>query len=92
MQRSLQIKQCKFQPVLEVFQCEVIGEQGTVIRNRSTGFIEFTVSEPGFYYFEDEVIKFPRTELKAYFDYRVVWQRGGKQVPIRADFRNYVSV
>lgn len=76
---SLKIKQCKSMPIVEVFKCEPLGEQGTVIRNRATGFIEFTVSEPGFYYFEDEVIKLPKTELKAFFDYRIVWQRGGKK-------------
>lgn len=76
---SLKITQCASQPILEVFNCKALGEQGTVIRHRSTGFIEFTVSEPGFYYFEDEVIKLPKKELKAYLDYRIVWQRGGKQ-------------
>ena len=79
---SLKIKQCASQPVFEVFNCKALGEQGTVIRHRSTGFIEFTVSEPGFYYFEDEVIKLPTTELKAYLDYRIVWQRGGKQARV----------
>ncbi len=79
---TLTIKQCKSLPVLEVFKCEVLGEQGKVIRNRSTGFVEFTVSEPGFYYFDDEVIKLPKTELKANFDYRIVWQRGGKQARV----------
>lgn len=76
---SLKIKQCASKPILEVFNCEPLGEQGTVIRNRATGFIEFTVSEPGFYYFEDNVVELPKKELKAFFDYRIVWQRGGKE-------------
>ncbi len=79
---SLKIKQCASQPILEVFQCKALGQQGTVIRNRSTGFIEFTVSEPGFYYFEDKVIKLPDTELKANYDYRIIWQRGGKKARV----------
>ncbi len=76
---SLNVIQCKSQPILEVFKCEPLGQRKTVIRNRTTGFIEFTVTEPGFYYFEDEVIKTPNTELTAYVDYRIVWQRGSRQ-------------
>ncbi|MBL4854816.1 MAG: hypothetical protein JKY25_11340 [Robiginitomaculum sp.] len=75
---TLKIKQCKSKPILEIFNCEILGEQSIDINKRTTGFIEFTVSESGFYYFEDQVIKLPDTSLKAFFDYRIVWQRGGK--------------
>jgi len=78
---SLSIKQCNSKPVIEVFTCEVLGAQNAEIRNRSNGFIEFIVSEPGFYYFDDKVIKLPNTELKANYDYHIIWQRGGKQAP-----------
>lgn len=76
---SLTIKQCKSQPILEVFTCTVLGEQSVEIGDRLNGFIEFIVSEPGFYYFEDKVIKSPNTNFKADYDYRIIWQRGGKQ-------------
>ena len=76
---SLTIKQCKSQPILEVFTCTVLGEQSAEISNRLNGFIEFVVSEPGFYYFEDKVVKSSATNLKANYDYRIIWQRGGKQ-------------
>lgn len=76
---SLKIKQCKSMPILEVFKCKSLGEQKKVIRNKTTGYIEFTVSEPGFYYFDNEVIKTPNKKLTAYVDYRIVWQRGSRQ-------------
>ncbi len=76
----LKIKQCKSQPVFEIFKCDAIGQQTIEIKNRMTGFINFTVSESGFYYFSDQVTKPPNTDLKAFHDYRIVWQRGGKQL------------
>jgi len=76
---SLSVKQCDSKPILEVFSCNLLGEQNTEITNRSNGSVEFVVSEPGFYYFEADVVRLPDTSLKAYHDYRIVWQRGGKQ-------------
>ena len=76
---SLSIKQCDAKPILEVFSCTVLGEQTAKVSNRSNGFVEFIVSEPGFYYFEDAVIRLPDTSLKAFYDYRIVWIRGSKQ-------------
>ena len=76
---SLTIKQCASKPVTEVFSCKVLGVRTSKVQHRSSGFVEFTVSEPGFYYFEDEVVRLPDTSLKAYYDYRIVWRRGGKQ-------------
>jgi len=73
---TMKIKQCKSMPVIEVFRCRFVDQQTTVVRNKTTGFIKFTVSEPGFYYFDAEVIKRPSTLLKQNKDYRVVWQRG----------------
>ncbi|PHR91003.1 MAG: hypothetical protein COA69_13175 [Robiginitomaculum sp.] len=74
-QLHAKIKQCKSFPVLEVLKCKFIGEQEKRIRNGNTGILQFTVSEPGFYYFEDEVIALPNTKLKLHHDYSLVWQR-----------------
>ena len=61
---SLKIKQCKSQPILEIFTCKFLGEQEKLIRNGNTGVVKFLASEPGFYYFEDEVTQLPGTVLK----------------------------
>ena len=73
---TLTIKQCKQMPVVEIFSCKFIGEQETHIRGKEQGFLKFTVSEPGFYYFKAEAVQLPRTELKLHHDFKVVWQRG----------------
>ncbi len=73
----LSVRQCKSQPLLEIFNCRVLGAQNAVINNRSKGFKEFIVSEPGFYYFEEKVVKLPNKNLKAFLDYRIIWYRGG---------------
>jgi len=85
---TLKIKQCKSRPILEVFNCEILGTQGIDISNRTTGFMEFTVTASGFYYFEDQVVQFPDTDLKAFLDYRIIWQRGGKRARIARPLRN----
>ncbi len=85
---TLKIKQCKSKPILEIFDCEILGEQGIDVDKRTTGFIEFTVSESGFYYFEDQVIRPPSTGLKPFRDYRIVWQRGGKRAQIVRPLNN----
>jgi hypothetical protein len=75
-QMTLVIKQCKTKPVIEVFDCDLIAEQKQVIRNRTKGFHRFTVAQPGFYHFKDEV-KIRKTAKTAdNADYRIVWQRG----------------
>ncbi|PHS40260.1 MAG: hypothetical protein COA91_04610 [Robiginitomaculum sp.] len=78
----LNIKQCKSKPVFEIFECNAVGQQTIEIKKRTTGSINFTVSESGFYYFNDQVTRPPSTGLKAFHDYRIVWQRGGKKAPI----------
>lgn len=74
-QMSLKIKQCKSQPILEIFTCKFLGEQEKLIRNGNTGVVKFLASEPGFYYFEDEVTQLPGTVLKPNYDYIITWQR-----------------
>ena len=73
---QLKIQQCESLPVIEVFQCRFVGQQATKVRNKTAGFVKFTVTQPGFYYFEDLVIKTPNTELKPSQDYQVIWLRG----------------
>ena len=77
---NLTIKQCKTAPVLEIFWCQGVSNQNKIINNKTTGFVEFTAARPGFYHFNSYVVKTPNTVLNANFDYRVVWQRGGKRV------------
>jgi len=73
---TLIIHQCKSKPVLEVFDCELVGEQKKLIRNKTKGFIRFTVGNPGFYHFGEKVKIRGKDELKANAEYRVIWQRG----------------
>ncbi|MBL4869731.1 MAG: hypothetical protein JKX72_02120 [Robiginitomaculum sp.] len=74
---TVKIKQCKSQPVLEVFKCKFIDEQEKRIRNGGTGVVKFSATQTGFYYFEDEVVKLPGHVLKLNYDYKIIWQRGG---------------
>jgi hypothetical protein len=71
---TLTIKQCKNMPVMEVFKCDVISEKTKKITRKTTGYNGFTVTSPGFYYFEETVTKLPTKTANA--AYRVVWQRG----------------
>ena len=72
---TLQVKQCKNMPGIEVFKCNFIGQQKRKVSNKVTGFVKFTAPSPGFYYFENTAIKYPDTELKRNHSYKVVWQR-----------------
>lgn len=74
---TVQIKQCKSQPVLEVFKCKFIDAQEKRIRNGGTGVVKFLATQSGFYYFEDEVVTLPGQVLKLNYDYKITWQRGG---------------
>jgi hypothetical protein len=74
----LSIQQCKTIPVIEIFKCTPVGEQSKSISNKTTGFVEFSASRPGFYHFQDRAVKLSRKQLIANTDYRVSWQRGGK--------------
>lgn len=78
-QLHLTIKQCKTLPVLEIFWCQKVSDESKIISNKTTGFVEFTVARQGFYHFKSSVTKTPNTVLNTNFDYRVVWQRGGKR-------------
>ena len=73
---TLKVKQCRSMPVVEIFRCQFKGEQKVTVRNRTSGTLKFSVSEPGFYYFETEVVKLPAKSLKNWQDYRVMWLRG----------------
>ena len=72
---TLRIKQCKAIPGVEVFKCTFVGQQEKTIRNKTSGFVKFVASEPGFYYFENTAIKAPSTELKQNHNYKIIWQR-----------------
>ncbi len=72
---QLYIRQCKRAPVLEVFSCEFSNIQTTTIADKTNGYVKFTITEAGFYYFDAKVIKRPKTELKKHHDYKIVWRR-----------------
>jgi len=74
----LTIQQCKIVPMVEIFKCILIGEEGKTINNRTTGYVEFTASRPGFYHFQESVVKPQNVQLTANIDYQVVWQRGAE--------------
>ena len=75
-QMTLVIKQCKSKPILEVFDCELVGEQKKTITRKSNGFTRFTVANPGFYHFSDTVKIGGKSVDSTEADYRVIWQRG----------------
>ena len=75
-QLNLIIKQCKNRPIVEVFDCKLIGEQTQRIGNDSKGFYRFSVSKPGFYHFGQNVKTRNGTELEAGSEYKIIWQRG----------------
>jgi hypothetical protein len=72
---TLFIRQCKGLPIIEIFGCQFTGEQTTLIQDRQNGFIRFTVSEEGFYYFDARAVKVPKSLLKQHVDYKVIWRR-----------------
>lgn len=71
----LKVKQCKSQPILEIFKCKFIGEQEKLIQKGSAGIVTFIISESGFYYFDDKATQLSGTDLKPNYDYKVIWQR-----------------
>lgn len=73
---TLKIKQCEQLPVVEVFKCRFAGVKELHIDGNSAGSKTFRVNQPGFYYFDDQVVRLPGTELKANHDYKVIWLRG----------------
>lgn len=70
MDIELSIKRCNPVFVLEVFQCDVVGEKTILITNDKTGTQRFIFQGKGFYMFDERIIK-----QKAQDDYRVVWSR-----------------
>ena len=70
MDVDLHITKCRQAPVIEVFNCEPVGQQVVTIRDKS-GAREFRVADSGFYYFNEAV---RRGEDDG--DYRIVWRRG----------------
>jgi len=73
---TLVIKQCKNRPIVEVFDCKLIGEQTKKVSNKNKGFFRFAVANPGFYHFGQRVKKRGGQELEANSEYQIVWQRG----------------
>ncbi|MEE9271977.1 MAG: hypothetical protein V3U57_01710 [Robiginitomaculum sp.] len=72
---TLTIEQCKSTPVVEIFSCKFSGKKKTVIHNKTAGHIRFTVSGPGFYYFNSDVSTSAQIPLELHKDYQVIWQR-----------------
>lgn len=75
-QLNLVISQCKNRPIIEVFDCQLIGEQTKRIGNTNKGFYRFAVAKPGFYHFGQSVKTRNGTELEADSEFKIVWQRG----------------
>ena len=73
---TLVIKQCKSRPVIEVFDCKLIGEQTKKVTSKDKGFFRFAVNTPGFYHFGQNVRQKGGKQLQAGSEYRIVWQRG----------------
>ncbi|NNC37524.1 MAG: hypothetical protein EX271_03380 [Acidimicrobiales bacterium] len=73
---TLIIKQCQNRPIIEVFDCQLIGEQSKKITSKNKGFFRFSVSKPGFYHFGQSVRKRNGQQLEAGSEYRIIWQRG----------------
>lgn len=73
---TLVIKQCKNRPIIEVFDCELISEQTKRISTKSRGFYRFSVMNPRFYHFGQNVKNPGGNELVANSEYRIVWHRG----------------
>ena len=73
---TLVIKQCKNRPIVEVFDCKLIGEQTKKVSNKNNGFYRFAVTNPGFYHFGQQVKKRGGKELEANSEYQIIWQRG----------------
>lgn len=73
---TLIIKQCQSRPIVEVFDCKLIGEQKKKIGSKNKGFYRFSVTKPGFYHFGQNVKKRGGQELESGTEYSVVWQRG----------------
>lgn len=68
---ELRIRRCQQQFIVEVFDCNVIGEKTMTVRNKTTGSHEFTFKEAGFYMFDEKVIKQGRGKKPSY----VTWRR-----------------
>lgn len=68
---KLHVLQCKNRPVIEVFDCAPIGQRTVDIENKTNGSSTIFVSEPGFYYFADEVTVPQGKKAK----YEIVWRR-----------------
>jgi len=54
---TLVIKQCKNRPIVEVFDCKLIGEQTKKVSSKNKGFFRFAVANPGFYHFGQQNLK-----------------------------------
>ena len=70
---ELGIKRCRPAFILEVFNCEVIGQKSFKITNDQTGTQRFQFQGKGFYIFEEKLSGIsPDTKTTSY---RVVWSR-----------------
>lgn len=70
---ELGIKRCRPALILEVFNCEVIGEKSFKITDKQTGTQRFQFQGKGFYLFDEKLLGVsPDTKIEPY---RVVWSR-----------------
>jgi len=67
---ELRIRRCQQQFILEVFDCNVIGEKKMTVENKTSGSHEFMFEEAGFYLFDERVVKKSESSKKSYITWR----------------------
>jgi len=72
MELELEIKRCRPAFLVEVFNCDVIGEKSFTITNDQTGTQRFQFQGKGFYLFDEKVSGLSPDSTQ---QYRVVWSR-----------------
>lgn len=64
---TLNVVKCESRPIIEIFNCGKIRTESIKVKSRNQASYTFTISEPGFYYFNDT------TRLEK--PYKVAWSR-----------------
>lgn len=68
---DLHIKRCRPAFIVEIFECQVIGEESAKVTRDKVGTRRFKFQDAGFYMFEQKVTQPTAKEQK----FRVVWSR-----------------
>jgi len=68
---DLVIQRCRPAFIVEIFKCQVINEQNSVVKNERNGTQRFVFPEAGFYRFDEKITLAPNNVK----NYRVVWSR-----------------